>query len=594
MKTFLFRTALVLGGLLFIVSSSWAAERALLANPDGPTLAAASANDRAMANKLTRLRTKARESGNVRLIVGVRTAFAPEGKLAAVEAATQRLDIGKAQAAVLRRLAVVHGREKKVSRFTTIPFLGLEVNAAEFETLASDSNVLSIEEDVLRAPTLEESSPLIGATSSWSAGCNGCGQVVAILDTGVDKTHPFLSGKVVSEACYSTNNVNYSSSTLCPGGATESTASGSGINCNIEGCEHGTHVAGIAAGSKDDTFSGVARGANLIAIQVFSRFDSTYYCGGIVPCVLSFVSDQIKGLERVYDLRTSYSIAAVNMSMGGGQYFDQAMCDNDNSAVKAVIDNLRAVGVATVISSGNDASTNSLSAPGCVSTAVSVGSTWDASGLSATFSICSEPNSTVDKVACYSNSASFLNLLAPGSAINSSIPGPGYAIFHGTSMAAPQVTGAWALLKQAVPHISVNNALNALTTTGVPVTDYRYPFIVKPRINLVAALASISPGPPYTLTVNSSGAYHVAIGSFPTDYAGTTNYSKTGIAEGTTITLTAPVTSESATFSSWKCCDSASGVTCTVNMNTSKSVMAIYSTPFPWPMFVPAITGGKK
>jgi subtilisin family serine protease len=592
LNIFLFRTALALGVLLFTVSSSWAAERALLANPAGPTLAAAGANDRAMANKLTRLRTKAEESGNVRLIVGVRTAFAPEGKLAAVEAATQRLDIGKAQAAVLRRLAVVHGGEKKASRFKTIPFLGLEASAAEFDTLASDSNVLSIEEDALRAPTLAESSPLIGATSSWSAGYDGRGQVVAILDTGVDKTHTFLSGKVVSEACYSTNDVNYSSSTLCPGGATESTASGSGVNCDVVGCEHGTHVAGIAAGSKDDTFSGVARGANLIAIQVFSRFDSTYYCGGTVPCVLSFDTDQIKGLERAYDLRTSYSIAAVNMSLGFGRYYDQTLCDKENSAVKAAIDNLRAVGIATVISSGNDAYTDSMSAPGCVSSAVSVGSTWDASGLSVTFSICSEPSSTVDKVACYSNSASFLNLLAPGSAINSSIPGTGYTILHGTSMAAPQVAGAWAVLKQAVPDISVCNALNALITTGVPVTDYRAPFIVKPRIDLVAALAFIST-PPYTLTVNSAGASSVAISASPTTYAGTTNYSKTGIAEGTTITLTAPVTSGSAAFSSWRCCDSASGITCTMNMNTSKTVTAIYSTPFPWPMFLPAITGKK-
>ena len=85
-----------------------------------------------------------------------------------------------------------------------------------------------------------------------------------MLDTGVDKAHGFLAGRVVSEACFSDGD--------CPGGVSSSTASGSGVPCTFApgDCEHGTHVAGIAAG-RGASFDGVAPFANVIAINVFSR-----------------------------------------------------------------------------------------------------------------------------------------------------------------------------------------------------------------------------------------------------------------------------------------------------------------------------------
>ena len=120
-------------------------------------------------------------------------------------------------------------------------------------------------------PNLLESIPLIGADVSSAAGHTGAGWTVAILDTGVDGDHPFLAGKVVAEACYSTTASNARS--FCPGGLSQSTAPGSGGDCPalIFGCDHGTHTAGIAAGS-GPAFSGVARDAGVISIQVFSRF----------------------------------------------------------------------------------------------------------------------------------------------------------------------------------------------------------------------------------------------------------------------------------------------------------------------------------
>jgi subtilisin family serine protease len=242
------------------------------------------------------------------------------------------------------------------------------------------------------------------------------------------------------------------------------------------GCDHGTHVAGIVAG-KSASFSGVAKDANLIAMQVFSMSNT-----GVIG---AYSSDVVKALERVYELRNNYSIAAVNMSLGGGLY--TANCDSSASFTKGAIDNLRSVGIATVISSGNDGSTMSIGAPACISSAISVGSVYADAGHN---NACRGWNlgvSSPDQLACSSNSSSFLSLLAPGAAINSSVPGSSYSNKSGTSMAAPHVAGAWALYKQKFPQASVTTALRAFEQTGTPVLDPRNR-ITKPRINVAQAL----------------------------------------------------------------------------------------------------------
>lgn len=418
---------------------------------------------------------KAQQQGGLRVIFTLNTGFQPEGMLAGPAAVdAQRAGIAQAQQALVERIADYALNEPY--RFETVPLVAVTVSAEGLQAAMDSGWVSAVQEDTPDAPTLAESTVLVGATTAWASGYAGAGQTVAVLDTGVDKTHAFLTGKVVSEACYSTTDGTYNATSVCPGGVAETTASGSGVACSsaVEGCNHGTHVAGIVAG-KGASFSGVAKEAHLIAIQVFSRFDSTTYCGSSSPCALTFTSDQIKALERVYALRSTYNIASVNMSLGGGSY--ASYCDTDSR--KTIIDQLRAAGIATVIASGNNGYTSSISAPACISSAVSVGSTGDGSG-----------GATADVVSSFSNSASILTLLAPGSQIFSSIPGGGYANFQGTSMAAPHVAGAWAVLKSKNPWVSVTQVQNALTSTGLPVLDGRNG-ITKPRIRLVQALNAI-------------------------------------------------------------------------------------------------------
>lgn len=366
-----------------------------------------------------------------------------------------------------------------LKRFRVFPGFALRVTSQRLQALLEMKDVLQVTEDHLNPPLLGDSTVLIGADASGSFdGFTGAGRTVAVLDTGVQTDHPFLSGKTVAEACYSTDGLG--STSLCPGGVEASTDSGSGSACDpsIFGCDHGTHVAGIAVGS-GGSFSGVAKNASLIAIKVFTRFDSRLACGlGKPPCISAYDSDVLLGLERVYALRGSFDIASANLSLGGGRH--GGLCFS--SPYNGIIDQLRGAGIATVFASGNEGFTGSISSPACSPNAISVGST-----------------TKTDTVSEYSNSADVLDLLAPGSAIESSVPGDGYAIFSGTSMAAPHVAGAWAVLEEATGgQVSVGLIESALKTTGKPITDTRLGAggRQKPRIAVTEAVRALqSPGP---------------------------------------------------------------------------------------------------
>ncbi|PLX70644.1 MAG: hypothetical protein C0602_03805 [Denitrovibrio sp.] len=410
----------------------------------------------------------------VLLILELDSEFIPEGFLDSTAKSSQRARIKAVQDKVHKKLKDKHSyyKNKKIGKFDTVPYLTMKATRDDMQDLLDIDEITNVQVDELAKPIMSESNVLIGSDTAWANGFTGSGQTVAVLDTGVEKTHAFLSGKVVAEACFSNAGGAGSGVSLCPGGVTTSYASGSGVNCSsaVDGCDHGTHVAGTIAGENGTGgISGVAPDATIIAMNVFTNFSGE---------ALSYTTDQTRALERVYALRGTYDIASVNMSLGGGSY--SSYCDNDSR--KAIIDNLRSAGIATVIASGNNGYTNSISGPACISTAIAVGSVQDGSY-----------GTTADRVSSFSNSSSLVDMLAPGQYITSSVPGGGYSAWAGTSMATPHVAGAWALVMSADTTATVSEVESALETTGTSVTDTKNN-VTKPRINVDEAIDTFGTG----------------------------------------------------------------------------------------------------
>ncbi|GAB4523362.1 MAG: hypothetical protein OHK0046_36960 [Anaerolineae bacterium] len=434
----------------------------------------------------------------LRVVVGVNAgAVQPEGQLFGQRSVqNQRQQIAQAQVQLLSALGKTT-TSPSVHVFETIPFVALTVTQAELQALQNSPIVTSVNLNQRVYPMLQSSIPLIGADVTSANGLTGAGQYVAVLDTGVDAQHPFFEGRVVHEACFSTDEFPYV--TNCPNGTNEQIGPGAARACEgRQGCFHGTHVAGIVAGNSDAReLRGVAPEANIVGVQVFSGI-SPYYClvaPDVCNAVTSSFEDTVRGLEYVYQLVSDESIpiASVNMSLGTTFRYT-GECPGVFAPMDAIIANLRSAGVATIIASGNSSFTDGISWPACAPGVVSVGASDDN-----------------DSVASFSNSGPIIDLLAPGVDIGSAVP-PGtnpddpsiiYARARGTSMAAPHVAGAWAVLRQADPDASIDDILTALQISGSMITDSRND-LIQARIQVDDAVTALQNGVPprYRVLIN--------------------------------------------------------------------------------------------
>lgn len=163
------------------------------------------------------------------------------------------------------------------------------------------------------------------------------------------------------------------------------------------------------------------------------------------------------------------------MSLGGGLY--DGACDGEAEVgpMKEKIEALRAKGVVTVAAAGNEGFAGA-GAPGCVSSAVTVGATDDG-----------------DRIPEWSNRGSVLDLFAPGVEIDSSVPGGATAVYSGTSMSTPHVTGALAALAQKSPGDAPDALVGKLTAAGRPVV---YDGVTTPASTCTARSPAVPPRHP--------------------------------------------------------------------------------------------------
>jgi hypothetical protein len=305
-------------------------------------------------------------------------------------------------------------------------------------------------------PNLDESAPLIGAPDAWTLGLNGSGVRIAIIDTGIDASHPdFYFPNGTSKIERAVSFVDYD-------------GDGTPDEPPDDYFGHGTHVASIAAGTGAKSagrFKGIAHGAKLWNVKVLNKWGWGY---------LSWVIAGVEYAALGPDYTPNSGDEADVLSLSLGAYWWTDGTDPLSMACDAAVDAGRAV----VVAAGNWGDYFGIGVPATARKVITVGATDKQDGL-AWFSSCGPTIDYRVKPDIVAPGVDIWAACAKGSRIEywanqTQIPGIDvdgdgrydYVRLSGTSMSTPHVSGAAALLKQLSPHLTPNEIKNILISTA--------------------------------------------------------------------------------------------------------------------------------
>jgi len=325
-------------------------------------------------------------------------------------------------------------------RYWLIDSIAGTVELDRIHELLELPGVVFIELDGRLEVQMEDVVPIHGVDLVWQdTGYTGAGVTMAIIDTGIDANHSGLDDLDDDNSTNDTKVLAFFDAVNNPGAT-----NGSEIH-PYDDNGHGTHCAGITAGTGAPTFQhvGVAPHANLVGVKVLSGGGSGTY------------AQVMAGMQWTVEKRHEFNIRAASMSLGGPAVSEWTTSEQES--VNRMANEMMRAGVAIFIAAGNSAFSAQIGTPGSAEDAITVGA-LDKDTAIAVYS--SQGPTEEGRIKP--------NLAFVGSSVNApdANTGDGYVALSGTSMATPGAAGLGVLMFQANPDLSPFDVKNIMQETS--------------------------------------------------------------------------------------------------------------------------------